>query len=144
MDISDFGITMMEVGDTCRKFLSTIPYDKDSSIWMNIYVSVMLTLLNSVTLSNKRKKRLHHLDDTHFMKDYHLDNSFAEEREYDPILYHLPDHMKNYVSVLSRQIRNIVAKDLCDILQTKVQSDYELAEYTKSEFIEESLKTDEH
>ena len=144
LDISDFGITMMEVGPTCRKFLSTIPYDKDSTIWMNIYISVMLTFLNSVTLRNKSKKRLQHLDDTHFIKDYHLDNFFADEREDEPILYHLPDHMKNYIDVLSRQLRNIVAKDLCDILQTKVHSDYELAEYSLSEFVEESLKPDEH
>ena len=42
------------------------------------------------------------------------------------ILFHLPDHMSNYVLVLARQLRQIVAKDLCYILQTKVTNDFEL------------------
>lgn len=144
LDISDFGITLLDVGATCRKFLSTIPYDKNSSIWMNIYISVLLTFLDSVTLRNKSKRRLNHLDDTNFLKDYHIDNFYEEERSGDPILYHLPEHMKNYISVLSRQLRAIIAKDLCDILQTKVYSDYDLTRYSLSEFVEESLKLDEY
>lgn len=140
LDISDFGITLMEVGDTCRKFLSTIPYDKNSSIWMNIYISVMLTFLNSVTVRNKSKRRIEHLENTGRIKDYHIDSFYSEERECPPILFHLPQHMSNYIDVLSKQLRNIIAKDLSDILQTKVQSDYELVDYSVNEFIEESLK----
>jgi hypothetical protein len=135
---------MLDISSTCKKFLRTIPYNEDSSEWMNIYISVMLTFLNSVTLKNKSKARLSHLEETHFIRDYHLDNFYEDEREDDPILFHLPSHMSNYISVLSRQLRNILAKDLCDILHTKVHSDYELAKSSLKEFVEESLKSDEY
>ena len=144
LDLSDFGLTMMDVGVTCKKFLSTIPYNRDSSEWMNIYVSVMLTFLNSVTLRNRSKDRLAHLDETHYLKEYHVDNFYEDERNDDPILFHLPSHMSNYISVLSRQLRSIIARDLSDILHTKVHSDYELTGSLVSEFVEESLKPDEY
>ena len=144
LDLSDFGLTMMDVGKTCKKFLRTIPYDKDSSEWMNIYLSVMLTFLNSVTLRNKSKDRLGHLDKTHYIKDYHMDNFYELEREDEVILFHLPNHMSNYISVLSRQLRSIIARDLSDILHTKIHSDYELVNSAINEFMEESTMSDEY
>ena len=126
LDISDFGMTMMDVGSTCRKFLRTIPYNSNSSEWMNIYISVMLTFLDSVTLSNKSTEKLNRLEETGYIRDYHTDNYFEAERYRKPILFHLPNHMSNYISVLSRQLRSILAKDLSDILHTKVHADFQL------------------
>ena len=142
LNLSDFGMTMMDVKSTCRKLLSTIPYDMNSSEWSNIYVSVMLSFLNSVTLRNRSIRRLEHLEDTHFIREYHLDNFYENEREEEPILFHLPSHMSNYISVLSRQLRSMIAKDLSDILRTKVHSDYVLIESERSNFIKENSSDD--
>ena len=143
LDISDFGLTMMDVGTTCRKFLSTIPYDKNSSEWMNIYISVMLTFLDSVTLPNKSKDRLKHLEETKYIRDYHLDNFYEDEREGQPILFHLPSHMSNYISVLSRQLRGILAKDLSDILHTKVHTDFQLIQSEIDNYMESVHQDDD-
>jgi hypothetical protein len=143
LDISDFGMTMADIGTTCKRFLRTIPYDENSSEWMNIYISVMLTFLNSITLPNKKASKLRRLEDNKYLRDYHIDNFYEDEREAQPILFHLPSHMSNYISVLSRQLRSIVAKDLSDILHTKVHSDFQLVQYEKDNFMEESVFTDD-
>jgi hypothetical protein len=143
LHISDFEMTMQNVGKTCEHFLSSLPYDKSSTEWLNIYISVMLTFLNTVTLRNKSKAKLNRYEEVGYLKDQHIEDAYAEETASPPILYHLPLHMSNYISVLSRQLRNIIAKDLCEILHTQVCSDFQLVEYSVNEFIEESLKRDE-
>lgn len=144
LPLCDFKSTMMDVGKTCRHFLQTIPYGTKSAEWMNIYVSVMLTFLNSVTLRNKSNRELNRLEETGYLRDYHIDNDYEQERNEPPILFHLPDHMANYIQVLSRQLQSIVARDLSEILHTKVHADYQLVGYRVDEFIDESMKRNEN
>lgn len=141
LDISDFGLTLLNISATCKKFLETIPYNKNSVEWQNIYLSVMLTFLSSITLRNEHKERIQHLSETLRLKDYHYDIFFREARK-DVILYHLPKTMYNYIDVLCRQLNNILAKDLCDILDTKVHADYMMVGNFKQEFMKESMKSD--
>lgn len=143
LHISDFEITMQNVGKTCECFLSSLPYDRNSSEWLNIYTSVMLTFLNSVTIRNKGKDKLNRYEEVGYLKEGHIEDAYAKEKHSSPILFHLPPHMGNYISVLSRQLQSIIGKDLCEILHTKVHSDYQLVEYYVDEFIEESLKRNE-
>lgn len=141
LDISEFGLTLQEISKTCNRFLSTIPYPKNSVEWHNIYISVMLTFLSSITLRNTHIERLQHLESTGRLENYHYDIFYREVKE-DIILYHLPDHMRNYIDVLCRQLNHILAKDLCDILNTKVHTDYMLVEQYRKDFIKESMKAD--
>lgn len=141
LDITEFGLTLQDIAKTCEKFLSTIPYDKKSVDWHNIYTSVMLTFLSSITLRNSHIERIEHLASTMRLEDYHYDIFYREARQ-DIILYHLPEHMKNYIDVLCRQLNHILAKDLCDILNTKVHTDYMLVEHYRTDFIKESMKVD--
>lgn len=140
-NISDFGLTLGDIDKTCKKFLCTIPYPKDSVEWMNIYVSVMLTFISSITMSNKNKRRLMELEKHGSDKDAHLD-MFYREASYDVILFHLPESMRDYIRVLCRQLNAILAKDLQDVLHTKLYFDHLLIESSKSSFIEESLNCD--
>ena len=141
LDISDFGLTLLNISDTCRKFLQTIPYKVDSVEWENIYLSVMLTFLSSITLRNEHIERIQHLSETLRLRDYHFDIFYREAKK-DIILYHLPESMRNYIDVLCRQLNNIIAKDLCDILDTKVHTDHMLVNSFKQEFMKESMKVD--
>lgn len=131
INIVDFSYTMQDVGKTCEKFLSTIPYSKDSKEWMNIYVSVMLTFMNYVTLRNKFVRRIEHLQSTLRLKDTHIEGFFKDERNSAPILFHLDSSMSNYITVLARQLKHIVAKDLSSILNTDVSYDYQLMDIAK-------------
>lgn len=129
----DFGMTLNDISRTCKHFLSTIPYSKDSGVWYNIYVSVLLTFLSYVTLSNKHQRRIEHLESTARLKDKHIEDFYTIARDSDPVLFHLPKSMGPYITVLARQLQTIVAKDLSDILHTPVNNDFQLIEMINNE-----------
>lgn len=135
LNICDFNVTMQNVDKTCKKFLSTIPYPKDSSMWLNIYTSVMLTFLNSCTLPNDVLEYKRERESKLMLSDKQFMFMYDQQRASDPILFHLPQQYSNYVSVLARQLKHILAKDLQEILHTKVEEDYFLYTAIKSEVL---------
>ena len=139
----EFESTLGDVCKTCKQFLSTLPYPKSSAEWLNIYVSVMLTFLSFITLKNKSQRRLQHLESTKRLKDSHLDKFYELERESTAVLFHLDASMHDYILVLARQLRSIVAVDLTDILHTAVDSGFELANLTATNFIVEQGEQNE-
>lgn len=135
--IAEFSLVFSNIPATCEKFLSSIPYKKNSSTWMNIYLSVMLTFMNTITLDKRQLETLDNLENTHYLQDYHLAEQYDKRELEKPILYHLPKHMENYILVLSRELRHIIADELSEILKTKVHSDYVLVEQYKDTFLGE-------
>lgn len=128
LTLIDFESTLGNVHRTCEKFLSTLPYKKNTSEWLNIYTSVMLSFLNNVTLSKMQSKRITHLEGTGRLKESHIDNFYAANEKSSTILFHLPKSMENYITVLTRQLKHIVAKDLSEILHTRISQDMQLVE----------------
>lgn len=125
----DFEATLGDVSKTCKHFLSSLPYPVKSKEWMNIYLSVMLTFLDSVTIKNKNLRRIKHLDTTQRLKQRHIEEFYSQERNKgQAVLFHLPESMNDYILVLSRQLRSIVAEDLKDILHTSIDARFHLAE----------------
>lgn len=122
VDLIEFELVMNDVGKTCERFLKKIPYQTDKILWHNIYVSVLLTFLNMITLTYKQKKRFKELSDTNNIKQYHIDNFYRSE-SLKPVLYGVPDSMSSYIIVLARRVRRLVGKDLSEILHTKVEND---------------------
>lgn len=131
----EFGLTFNNIGKTCEAFLKTIPYKPNTGEWLNIYTSVMLTFLNTITLTNRRKNRLEHLNSTMRLNDNHIINAFEEE-SCKAILFHLPESMNDYILVLTRQLKHLVAKDLSDILHTNISNDLAILPLSVKEYIE--------
>ena len=115
----EFELIMEDVSKTCKRFLQTLPYDFKSKEWLNIYVSTMLTFLNSITLTNKSKKRIEELANTRGLRQYHYE-TFYDQEQVAPVLFHLPESMSDYIIVLVRQLKHIVGQDLSEILHTRV------------------------
>ena len=99
VSISDFQFILYDITKSCRKFLDTIPYRKDSVEWTNIYISVLLTFVNSFLLTK------------------------SDNKEIVPILFHLPETFSNYIIVLTNQLRHVTVIDLQEVLHTRVSSD---------------------
>lgn len=121
--LSDYNLLMGKVDKTCYKFLSTIPYKEDTSLWLNIYTSVLLTFLSYITPSVNNDYKLKNLESHDNLTIEHIENVYRDETIKDPILFHLDSSYRDYIIVLTRQLRRIVAKDLSDILHTKVTYD---------------------
>ena len=108
--------TLKQLPVMCRHYLSKIPYNKKTSEWSNIYISCLLTLLNNWTPSAQ--------DLAEGIKNINEAGSIYKKlQENDPILYHLPDNMKDYIKVLVRQLQHVIAKELTIDLHTRVNSD---------------------
>lgn len=122
MDLVDFELTMGDIPKTCEKFLSRIPYTRDNPMWHNIYVSTLMTFTSMCTLTYKQAKRISELSDTNHIKQYHYERFYSEE-SLKPILYHVPQSMGPYIIVLARQLKQIIGRDLSDIIKTKVDND---------------------
>ena len=137
----EFNLLFNDIGKTCKAFLQTIPYKPNSSEWLNIYISVMLTFLNNVTLTNRQKKRIEHLTSTNRLTEDHIVSAYDEQSN-RAILFHLPEHMNDYIIVLVRQLKNLIAKDLCEILNTKVSHDIQLTSSYVQDYVDSYKESD--
>jgi len=101
-----------------RKELSKIPYVSDKVAWRNIYISCLLTLLNSITLSNKNKEKLYIKNNYMYTKESYIEKVYREEAADPVLLYHLDSTMKPYIFVLTNKVKSVVAKDLSSMIKS--------------------------
>lgn len=113
-DLVEFAVSLGQISTIVRSYLQKIPKKKDSSEWLNIYLSCLLTLLDSVTLPVKYIKHSDRLNDHPEL----LDKIYSDQRLRDPILIHLPESMKSYISVLVNELRHVIASELSWKLST--------------------------
>lgn len=108
-DRLEFSVSIESIASIVRSHLRKIPKRKNSAEWSNIYLSCMLTLLDSITLTRTMMSKY---DSLKLKKDEYLDSVYEELRYQEPILYHLPDSMSNYIRVLVNELRHVLASEL--------------------------------
>lgn len=108
-DRLEFSVSIESIASIVRSHLRKIPKRKNSAEWSNIYLSCMLTLLDSITLTRTMMSKYESLK---LKKDEYLDSVYEELRYQEPILYHLPDSMSNYIRVLVNELRHVLASEL--------------------------------
>ena len=126
LNFCEFNLTFNNIDKTCEEFLKTIPYKQGTVEWLNIYTSVMMTLLKRLTPTPEHIEKLKTLNKRLSCQTHNIADIYDDLNLQEPVLYHLPQHMKNYVDVLSRQLKHIVAKDLSDIYHTNISMDVNL------------------
>lgn len=131
----DFSYTLSSVSMIVRSHLQKIPYKKNSAEWLNIYVSCLLTLLDSMTLSNFDLKRSHNITRN---KETILDRMYTDLRYREPILYHLSPTMSGYIRVLVNELRHVISSQLSFELHSSIS-----VEDTAKNLILSSLEKDE-
>ena len=85
-------VCLENICKTIKAFLEKIPYYKNKKEWENIYISCLLTILNGFVKTNIKNKNLNN-DST-------------------VILYNLDTTMKDYITVLYRQIKTMLGETL--------------------------------
>ena len=108
-DSMSYSFTLGEISSIVRAHLKKIPCKTRSAEWMNIYMSCMLTLLNSMTLSNYQLKEFRKLK---LPKYETLERLYTQLRYEDPILFHLDPSMSTYIRVLVAELRHVIAAEL--------------------------------
>lgn len=102
----EFSIGISEINNTVRRYLRKIPYRNNDPEWYNIYVSCLLTILNQINLTKYSDRDLKNISSKDLEKCYQLSKSV------DPILFHLPASMKNYIKILTNELHNLIAIEL--------------------------------
>lgn len=117
--VAEFGLYLGDIVKTSRAFISKIPYKTDTVEWQNIYLSCLLSFLNSITVSNRNKVKIGNATGD---VDSVIEKVYTEERNDCTILYHLDASMRDYITVLTSSLRHAVAKDLSYTLNTYIPS----------------------
>ena len=116
----EFGCYLETIVNVFKDYLKNIPYRYKSPEWYNIYISCLLTFLNNIILSYKDLEKLNNskyrIGDIEMIKDY-----FNQNKD-EVILYHLNENMKDYILILVRCIKHIIAKDLSEDLHCEINT----------------------
>lgn len=90
-----------------RAYLTHIPYSENSIIYNNIYLSCLLSFLNSIVLDSRSLKKLFNS----YSPDQ-LEALYRKQNKDFVILFHLPAEMKGYIQALTNGMKHYIAKDL--------------------------------
>lgn len=90
-------------------------YKNDKLLMKNIYISCLLTVLNSFTFSEDDIEKLNTTYSSIDSKYRLLSRLYSKNREESLILYHLDDKYKDYIKVLSNKIYKCIKEDLSEL-----------------------------
>ena len=128
--------------NTIRFTLNRIPYKNNNLMMHNIYLSCVLTLLKTVTLSNENKNKLAARIDKALPIEVMIDSLYKQESQDNVVLYHLDRSMKNYIMTLVAIIRKEIVKDLRGIIGSYEPSEQVIKDILMSP-MKEYVNTDE-
>lgn len=123
LKIIDFKLYFDNIPKTIYSYVSKIPH-KDKAYIENIYMSCLLSLLQSMTLSKTNKLRVENLIRSNKLTFVKLNNIYATEKENSKVYYHIDPKDKQLVDVLVNKLRHIIAADLSGILHENIGSNY--------------------
>lgn len=116
----EFSCVLNNISHIVKSYLQKIPYRRNSAEWTNIYVSCMLTILDSITLSNFDKKKISSITRN---KEKILDRLYTDLRYREPLLFHLNDNMKDYIAVLVNELRHVISSQLSQDAHTRISAE---------------------
>ena len=140
-DKIQFKCYINQLAGTLQSFLKNIPEFKSRDIWNNIYLSCLLTLLDSITLTNKDKQILNSLQQT--LYDNKLDKLYVKESHNPAILFHLPESMNNYIVVLCNRLKKLIAKDLSELISS-CETPESVMKYAIIESVQDLYRNEEY
>lgn len=92
-----------------RAYLKHIPYKRNSVLYTNIYLSCLLSFLNSIVLDNKSLRKFCSAPS---MSPEQLEMLYKKQNKDFVILFHLPTEMKGYIQTLTNGMKHFIAEDL--------------------------------
>jgi hypothetical protein len=119
-DRADFEAFFNTVDRVIYDHLKGIPYKRDSAEWYNIYMSCILSLINTMTLPKEVRK---HLEEKNVIDAVSVERAYTKLRYEPPILFHLDDSMSNYIRVLVNEIKHKISSLLSSKASYYISSD---------------------
>lgn len=108
-DMFELHDTLQNSATLIQSFLGRIPRSRNSAEWHNIYISCMLTLIDQMTLTPSQIASIRRLPENRYLA---IEELLKENLNRSPVLYHLDESMNNYIKVLVREIRHLLAAEM--------------------------------
>ena len=105
----EFESCLGDIIKSIRSYISHIPYPETSVVYNNIYLSCLLSFLNTVVLDNKS---LHKLAKSSSLSPLQLESLYRKQNDDFVILFHLPEEMRGYIQTLTIGVKHCIAKEL--------------------------------
>lgn len=134
LEVAEFRLMLKDISSMVRFHMKNLPFVEKTNEYLNVYTSIVLTLLNRLTFSRKARSRMEKLQKSNRVRDRELRQLFHREKYDDVVLFHLPDSMEGYIDVVVRQVMHNLAKELSEALQTHVSSDIESIAVAAADF----------
>lgn len=139
----NFNICLGQICDTIKSYIYNLPFKNDKVMILNLYISCLLSFLSSITPKNSDLERIRNFKlEQH--RNYNLqdllENNFSED---DVILYHLDDIYRQYIFVLTKKIKHIIANDLSMILNDQVMSQSAMKSILINDIIDKGINQGE-
>lgn len=116
-DVSAYSFTCNDVVEVISHHLGQLPRKRKSAEWINIYVSCMLTLTDRIQFAIETARARQTGDKCDI-----IDKAFRDASERPPILFHLPETMSNYISVLVIEVQHAIAAEISYQSKMKITS----------------------
>lgn len=103
----DLNLLMEELPNKIWKhFTKNCPYRRDPAMMKRIYMSVILTLIENVTLRTKVEEKI---NSRLYKNDVKRLLGMYTKNTTNVVLWHLPDHMANYIRFLTYKVKRIIS-----------------------------------
>lgn len=113
----DFNLYLEDIPRTIKDFVYKCPY-ANQPIIHNIYKSCLLSFLNLITLRNDEEEQLRCSKQRQTITPQRIQMLYEKQLNDFVILYHLESSMYSYIRVLTLRIRDIVKKDIEQIISS--------------------------
>lgn len=95
-----------------KKAIKETPFRTDKLMCHRLYMSCLISLLKSFTLSNSTKRKLGHKSNGNAQDDNIIIAAYKKDRYSNATVWHLPESYTNYIQFLTNKVRVITSSQL--------------------------------
>lgn len=122
----DFITYFKELPKHIQKVVSETPYKNDPVMSRRLYISILLTFMKSITLSNSDIKKVKRRDKRGQEIDNYKVKILEKEKDINATTWRIDPNLANYINLLTNKVRKSFGEDLADIRQSYVLDEDEL------------------
>jgi len=97
-----------------ERVIKRSPYRNNPVFCKNLYISLLLSFVDSITLTNSFLSKYNKRKVKDKQADARLIKIYMDQQDNKPILYHLPESLSDYVKVLLNEVKKDFAVNLMD------------------------------
>lgn len=107
-----FEASLGDIVHTCKYVMEETPFRKGTPEFENVYISVLLSLLNELTLNKENKEKIARNTFNIGVPDDIYNFAFKRERDNSTILFRVDESLEDYITVLVRKIKHYIKNSL--------------------------------